>query len=178
MKENVLDEKLIFKVAKSDINALETIYKYASTPVYSLALSITGRKEDAEDVLRDTFIKVYEKASTYKSPGNPLGWICTIARNLALMKLRERKRVVDFDYSNNINYSYVFGDDKLILDSAFSCLKSEELEIIMLHATSGMKHQEIADILDMPLSTVLSKYHRSLKKMLNFIEGRKDEKFN
>ena len=50
-------------------------------------------------------------------------------------------------------------------------VSDEESQIVMLHAVAGLKHREIADMLDMPLATVLSKYNRALKKMRRIIEG-------
>ena len=50
-------------------------------------------------------------------------------------------------------------------------LGEEERRIVLLHAVTGMKHREIAALLELPLPTVLSKYHRALKKMRSFLEG-------
>ena len=54
---------------------------------------------------------------------------------------------------------------------ALSYLADEERRIVLLHAVTGMKHREIAALLELPLPTVLSKYHRALKKMRIFLEG-------
>ena len=62
-------------------------------------------------------------------------------------------------------------DDRIALEGAFSVLTDEERNIILLHANSGMKHREIASLLNIPLSTVLSKYRRGLKKLKNYMEG-------
>ncbi len=174
MKKEVsfnFDEALILEVASHNIDALKEIYETTKEIVFRVALSITKNKEDAEDVLHDTFIKVYEKAHTYTKTGKPVAWVCTIARNEALMKLRKKKRITLIDYSDTIKYSYSSNDDKLILESAFKVLTEDELQIVLLYAIEGLKHQEIADTLNMKLATVLSKYHRSLKKMFNFLEG-------
>ena len=161
------DEILIERIANKDLEALKEIYEVSSSVIYGLALSITKNKEDAEDILHDTYIKLVEKAYTYKPQGKPLAWLCMITKNLSLMKLRKRKNEKDQD----INYAYIEkSDDKIILKSAFASLNSEELQIVSLYSF-GFKHKEIAEILDIPLSTVLSKYHRSLKKMKKFLEG-------
>ena len=49
-------------------------------------------------------------------------------------------------------------------------LSDEERQIVVLHAVAGFKHREIADIVELPLPTVLSKYHRALKKLRAFLE--------
>lgn len=167
----LFDESLISKVANNDMEALRIIYDLTRVTVFSIALSITKNKENAEDVLHDTYIKIHEKASTYSNMGKPIAWICTIAKNLSLMKLRQKKKLFEFNYHNSVNYSYISKDDKLILESAFKVLNEKELQIVLLYSSKGYKHQEIADILDLPLATVLSNYHRSLKKMQKFLEG-------
>jgi RNA polymerase sigma-70 factor (ECF subfamily) len=56
-------------------------------------------------------------------------------------------------------------EDRIVLEGAFQVLNDEERSIVLLHAVSGMKHKEIASILNKPLSTVLSKYNRAIKKL-------------
>lgn len=53
----------------------------------------------------------------------------------------------------------------MVLDAAMECLEQDEREIVILHALTGLRHREIAEALDMPEGTVLSKYNRALKKM-------------
>ena len=62
-------------------------------------------------------------------------------------------------------------DDRIVLEGVLSLLSEEEREIIILYAVSGMKHKEIAESLGLKLSTTLSKYHRALKKLKNYLEG-------
>lgn len=63
-------------------------------------------------------------------------------------------------------------EDRIVLETAFEVLSKEECQIIVLHAVSGMKHREIAELLDISVSTVLSKYNRGLKKLRGQLEGR------
>ena len=60
-------------------------------------------------------------------------------------------------------------ENKMILEYAFSILGEQERTIVILHMINGLKHREIAELTGLPLSTVLSKYNRSLKKMKNSI---------
>lgn len=59
----------------------------------------------------------------------------------------------------------ISSEDNMILSECLNTLSEEERRIVVMHAVSGMKHKEIAEFLNMPLSTVLSKYNRSLKKL-------------
>lgn len=59
-----------------------------------------------------------------------------------------------------------------MLETAFQILSREECQIIMLHAVSGLKHREVGELLGLPLSTVLSKYNRGIKKLRGQLEGK------
>lgn len=140
-----------------------------SASVYSFALSLLKNIQDAEDVLHDTYLQVYKTAASYKSMNKPLAWILTIARNLSLMKLRNRKKIVDSkpqDWNSAFEaIPSVTAEDRLVLVSCMDKLTDEERQIIMLHTVSGYKHREVAGFLKIPLSTALSKYHRAIKKL-------------
>ena len=66
-------------------------------------------------------------------------------------------------------------EDRQVLQEALARLEPEERQVILLHAISGLKHREIAQLLERPLSTVLSKYHRGLKKMKALMKGESDQ---
>jgi len=65
---------------------------------------------------------------------------------------------------------FVILADRMTLEKAFAVLPEDSCRIIMLHAVSGMKHREIAELLNMPISTVLSKYNRGIKKLQTELE--------
>jgi RNA polymerase sigma factor (sigma-70 family) len=159
----------IERIANYDKDALAGLYHMTSASVYSFALSLLKNIQDAEDVLHDTYLQVYKTAARYKSMNEPLAWILTIARNLSLMKLRNRKKIVDSkpqDWNSAFEaIPSVTAEDRLVLVSCMDKLTDEERQIIMLHTVSGYKHREVAGFLKIPLSTALSKYHRAIKKL-------------
>ena len=67
-------------------------------------------------------------------------------------------------------------DDKLVLDTAFKCLKEKDRQIVIMHVLGGLKHRELAEIFNMPLGTVLFKYNSALKKLRKYITEGKNEK--
>ena len=168
-------EGLMAEVAAGDQEALGELYHRARTAVYGLALSILRHGHDAEDVTQDTFVRVWERADQYRPQGTPMAWLLSIARNLALMKLRERTRTQDLPPEDWESFSIeshdVNTEDRTVLTAALSALSEEERQIIMLHVTAGLKHREIAQLLELPLSTVLSKYRRALLKLKQRLEG-------
>ena len=170
-----LDENLILRMAGGDGHAFKELYRQTSGAVYGFALSILRNKEDAEDVMHDTFIKTYTSAVTYKPTGKPLAWILTIVRNLAYNKIRagrvneDLSQYEDYSIDGHVDETDVI-TDRMVLKQAMSILDFEERQIFVLHAATGLRHREIAEILDLPTGTVLSKYNRALKKMRKEIE--------
>jgi RNA polymerase sigma-70 factor (ECF subfamily) len=110
--------------------------------------------------------------------GKPLAWMFTIAKNLTRNQMRRRQKFSDsegIDFENDTKFSYVVDpEDRVVLMSAMKILTDEERQILILHSVSGVKHRELAQYLDMPLATVLSKYHRALKKLRNELRGKED----
>ena len=174
-----LDENLIIRMASNDGAAFRELYQQTSGVVYGFAMSILRNKHDAEDVMHDAFIKIYSSAVTYRPSGNPMAWILTIVRNLCLNKIRAGKvcedlsEYYDLAGSSNDNETML---DRMVLETAMSVLDAEERQIVILHAMTGFRHREIAEVLDLPTGTVLSKYNRALKKMRKEIESKGVEK--
>lgn len=173
-----LDDRLILDMAGGDREAFRKLYEATDSTVYGLALSIMKNRQDAEDVMHDAYIKIYRGASLYQPSGKPLAWIISIVRNLCLNRIREGNRADAFDDAERINEVEDPGDDierstaRMVLDTAMEVLDDEEREIVILHALTGYRHREIAEMLGIPQGTVLSKYNRALKKMKNKLKGK------
>jgi len=174
-----LDENLILRMAGGDGVAFRDLYQQTSGVVYGFAMSILRNKHDAEDVMHDAFIKIYTGAVSYKPSGNPMAWILTIVRNLCLNKVRAGKICEDLSQYDDL-VGAVSNDseavlDRMVLETAMKVLDAEERQIVVLHAMTGFKHREIAEILDLPTGTILSKYNRALKKMRKEIEAKEQQ---
>ena len=168
-----VNEKLLMLIGQGDGDALEQLYAAASGAVFAYAFSILRDRYDAEDAVQDTFLKIRAAAHLYQPHGKPMAWILTITRNICLMQLRSRSKVTalhpedplpDLDKIHNT-------EDREILKSAFTTLAEDETRIVLLHAVAGLKHRETAELLQMPLSTVLSKYNRAWKKLRQELKG-------
>lgn len=145
------------------------LYESTHTAVYGFALSLCKNVPDAEDVLQDVFVQIWNAAEQYTPAGKPMAWIFTITRNLALLCLRQKNKMIPFsaeDLQEHLEeISQVTSDDRIVLEALLKSLQDTERQILVLHALSGMKHREIASLLQIPLPTVLSKYHRAVKKL-------------
>ncbi len=167
-------ERLLLAVAAGDREALGELYGSVRAAVYALALGLLQNAHDAQDVTQDTFVKVWEAAPGYRPQGSPMAWILTIARNLCRMRQRREGRLVDLTDAEweaiPAQSPAVTPEDRQLLQTALSALSAQERQVVLLHA-EGLKHREIAALLELPLPTVLSKYRRALKKMRVFLEG-------
>lgn len=166
------DEELLRRVAEGDQEAFRQLYQNTDRTLYSFILSILKNPQDAEEVMQETYMKIWTSAPSYQSQGKPLAWFFTIARNLCYMKFRDSKHEVDISYDelNGEETGELYLPlenlaDAMVLRSALTILKEDERQIVLLHASAGLKHREIASGLGMPLPTVLSKYNRAIKKL-------------
>ena len=164
-------EAFIIAAAEGNTEALAELYEHTKSAVYGFALSMLRNRHDAEDVLQETFIRAYSAAAGYEPMGKPMAWIFTIARNLAMMKLRERSRTAEVDELSAFEAPEegLSREERIALNAAVDSLGAEEGQIVMLHAISGLRHREIAELMELPLPTVLSKYHRALKKLKHML---------
>ena len=175
MAKKALDE-IIKKLSEGDVNSLRDLYEEVSREVYAYSLSVLKSRPDAEDVLHDLMLEVFRSAQDYKSCGKPAAWVMGIARNLCLMKLRERRREIPSDptegvFSDITAEPSLNAEDRAVIKSCLELLDDKDREIVILHAAVGLKHREIAKLTGLPISTVLSKYQRSLKKLSKELEG-------
>lgn len=169
---NLLCEPLLAEIGQGNKQALVALYTHTKSSVYGFALSILKNPHMAEDAMQDTYIRIYQNAHAYKPQGKPMAWVLTIVKNIARMKLRSTRETAELQEANTL-YSEDFSSttvDNIVLQMALSNLAEEERQIVILHSVSGLKHREIADILEMPLSTVLSKYQRSLSKLKDLLK--------
>ena len=103
-----------------------------------------------------------------------MAWILTIAKNLCLMQLRQRKKTADTPLED-LAFALtapdgVLTENRLVIEGCLNQLNDEERQIVILHAVAGIKHREIAKLLDLALPTVLSKYNRALKKLRKLLD--------
>ena len=169
---DTLDETLFYRIAQGEKEAFCTLYERCRGAVFAYALSVLHSRDDADDATQDTFLRIRSAAHLYQPQGKPMAWILTIAKNVCLMQLRRRRHDATLPSEDMaVDLGQIADrEDRIVLESAFAVLSEEECRIVMLHAVSGLKHREIAQLLQLPLSTVLSKYSRGLAKLRRELE--------
>lgn len=166
-------DRFLSGIAAGDPDALELLYHSTCTSVYTFALSILKNSHDAEDVLQDCYLHIHAGAGNYRTFGKPMAWILTITKNLCFRKLRERQKFADLPQEDwepwlaaDAGLSH---EDRVVIRQCMEQLSDEERQIVTLHAVTGLRHREISELLELPLSTVLSKYNRAIKKLRKYL---------
>jgi len=170
------EEELLKRIASGDTEAFQQLYHSTDRTIYSFILSIIKNPHDAEEIMQETYLKIWTSAGSYHSQGKPLAWMFTIARNLCYMKFRDQKHMADIgleelsgEETGELCLPLENLADAMVLRAALEILKEDERQIVLLHASAGLKHREIAASLQMPLATVLSKYNRAMKRMKQYL---------
>lgn len=164
-------EELLRQIALGSQQAFEELYRATDSAIYGYALSLMRNHHEAQDVMMDTYLKIRCAAHLYMPMGKPMAWILTITKNIARTKLRSAGRQIPLDDLEETTPSFDRDSEEAVaLEQAMKVLGDQERQILILHAVTGLKHREIAEMLGMPLATVLSKYARSLKKLKKALE--------
>lgn len=180
--KNEIVEECILSLSNGDIDAMNLLYKTTKKDVYAFALSKVCNKYDADDIFQDTFVRIYENAKLYTPIGKPLAWIFTIETNIInrYFQLKSKREAISIDEVIHTipNLSDEDEIDKNSIDNVFlkkllSNLNEFEREVISLHIVSEMKFREISELLKIPLSTILSKYNRAIKKLQRIVKEEK-----
>lgn len=136
--------------------------------------------EDTDDVLQNTFIKVYKNINTFKGDSRLYTWIYRIARNESITFLNKRaKRLkitsqeLQSQLLNNLESDVYFEPDaiKLKLQKAINTLPEKQREVFQLRYFEEMKYQEMSELLDTSESALKSNYHHAAKKVREYLEN-------
>jgi len=180
------DESLIARVARGDRTALEILYDRHAASVMGICLKITGERAAAEDVLQETFWRVWQNSSTYQSQrGSFTGWLFRIARNLAIdVYRRDRSRpqaitetkdadpILDQmpDLDINVTEQAQASLDAQQIRSALKNLPREQRQVIELAYFYGMTRMEISEATGEALGTIHTRARLALQKLRQELE--------
>ena len=171
--KNYILEKAVEKYKKGDKTAFNTIYDLSYKLVFFIALDIVKDKGVAEDIVQETYIKVFKEIDRYEA-NNFTAWIGSIARNLSINEYNKRKRentFEDIDVLNNIENTHDFTENLDLFQIAREVLSEEDYKIVILCVISGYKRREVSKILDMPVSTVSFRLKTALNTIKERLEG-------
>lgn len=174
------ESELMDRIKEGDEKALAELYRRLSGQIYALARRLTGTPEDAEEVLQDTFFKVFKEARRYRSElGSPRAYIYTIARNGALARLRAKRarpqRADAYDVHDPASPMRAGNPhdpaERVALRGALEELEPQSRQLLMLAFYDGYSHNELAQLTGLPLGTVKSRVRRALLELRRRLEG-------
>jgi RNA polymerase sigma-70 factor (ECF subfamily) len=169
------------------VQAFDLLVRRYKDQLLNYVFRFVGNRADAEDIVQETFLRVYKNKHYYKEIAKFSTWVYTIAGNLAKTELRRRKRRKVFSVSNFVNdeRDYDIKDtarnpeervDGRMTDSyiqnAIDKLPAKFKEVILLRDVQGFAYEEISQILGIPLGTVKSRVNRGrlrLQEDLKFL---------
>jgi RNA polymerase sigma-70 factor, ECF subfamily len=181
------DEDLILAFQNGDSTAFDEIVKRYRNPLFNFVVRLLGDSFYSEDIVQETFVRVYRNKHRYHQVAKFSTWIYTIASNLAKTELRRRKVRNFFSISSKGNeekdYDIVDGSADVEKDVEGS-IRTEMIlkeidklpfhfrEAVLLRDVQDLSYEEISQILDVPLGTVKSRVNRGrsrLQQKLNFL---------
>ncbi len=175
-----MDEKTLVKACLSgDYRAQKKLYQLHSPQMMGVCMRYCSCVADAEDVLQEGFIRVYNHLDSYSGSGPLGGWIRRIMINVALQRFRENKNVQLVRVENSDLHLREVSDDVLSSMSADELMeKIQNLPmgfrtVFNLYAIEGYKHHEIAKQLGINEGTSKSQYSRSKAMLREMIENEK-----
>jgi len=170
-----LDRQLIDQVKQGDKTAFKEIYSRFSQVVYNLALRMLRDKEDAEEVVQEIFLQVWNKAYSYDSERGAVStWILNIARSRSIDKLRtvvyrDRNTEIDEEKVNsNDDLSRIIEDreeSKNVIRQALDSLPEKQRIAIEMVYFEGLTHLETAEKLDEPVGTIKTRIRLGVLKL-------------
>src|SRR5215471_183282 len=173
MSYDAMDEdELLRQVATGDMRALEALYRRMRVRVFAVALAVAGDRGIAEDVMQDTFVRVYSAASGYRPGSRARAWVLTIARHLALDAMRRRAREKVSGVAGHGAAAAVGEPDGIRLDVVNALLQLGEVDrqIVVMHDMAGLTHAEVAAELELPAGTVRWRYRVALARLRPLVQ--------
>lgn len=146
-------------------DAFDVIYYETQKTVYLSIYNIIKDQSLIEDIMQDTYLKAINSLEYYRRGTNFQAWISTIARNQAINVYNKRKKESLIDPVDNIAFFESPVENNSLLEKALKVLDGQERDIIVYHIVLNFKFKDIADILDIPLSTVFFIYKKALSKI-------------
>jgi len=150
------------------VEKAEETVKRNEDKLFRTALAIMGSKSDAEDIVQDVFVKLFEKQPDFESPEHEISWLIRVAVNLCKSRLRSHrhKKTVPLpdEYPSQTN------EQKEILETVLS-LPPKYRTVIHLFYYEGYATKEIAEITKQKESTVREQLTRARRMLKDFLEG-------
>ncbi len=150
------------------------LYSLYVDAMYNIGMRILGNKEDAEDIVQDSFVDAFKNLNSFKYDSTFGAWLKRIVINKSINYLKKKKIAVipmdahEFHLTEETVESFEAVDIKKV-KKGIAVLPAGYKQIINLYLLEGYDHIEIGEILDISTSTSKSQYHRAKKKLIEIV---------
>ena len=171
------DEELVALSQGGDLDSFNQLVVRWERPIYALAYRVIGREEDARDVAQETFLRAFRALKGFKGQAKFSSWLYRITLNLCRDWIRREKRTPLAQTPEGIDLVELAGEETVsetieelvgrrelgrAVSKALATLPEEQRTAIILKEYHGLTFQEIAELLDCPLSTVKTRLYQGL----------------
>ncbi len=179
------DEELVARSIGGDLDSFNQLVLRWERPIYALAYRVIGREEDARDVCQETFLRAFRALGGFKGQAKFSSWLYRITLNLCRDWIRRERRQPLAQTPEGVDIVELAGEaedtesiEELVarkeigaaVSKAMALLPEEQRTAIVLKEYHGLTFQEIADMLDCPLSTVKTRLYQGLTVLRRQLE--------
>ena len=172
-------QQLIRRTSRGDTAAFAMLYAQTAPKLFGIALRIIGRREEAEEILQEAFVAVWERSSDYDAAkGSAIGWLTTLVRHCAIDQLRRRAvRPESRGVSDEVLLSLAAsgstdrGAELGALQRCLGELDEQPRRAVLLAYLYGFTREEISAGLGVPLGTVKTWIRRSVERVKRCLDG-------
>lgn len=173
----ISEEELVYLLKIKDTAGLEYLYDHYSKALYNIIYQVLQNEEYTEDVLQETYIKVWNSFDMFDTAkGRLYTWMSNIARNLAIDKVRSkefRNQSQNQDIENHVSgidvrMSNRLNPETLGIKDLVQNLKPEQKRLIELIYFNGFTHAEVAEHLELPLGTVKTRVRAAIIELRKY----------
>lgn len=171
-------EELLTQIYKKDDKAFTLLYDMYAKNLYGIIFNLIKDREEAEDILQETFVKIWKNLDTYnESKGRFFTWILNIARNSAIDRLRSKNFNNNQKNLSSDNFVHILDDqsrttniiDTIGIQEFVKKLKPKCIQLIDLLFFKGYTQQEVSETLEIPLGTVKTQNRNCINELRNLL---------
>jgi RNA polymerase sigma-70 factor, ECF subfamily len=181
------DEELVARSRGGDLDSFNQLVLRWERPIYALAYRVIGREEDARDVAQETFLRAFRALGGFKGQAKFSSWLYRITLNLCRDWIRKERRTPVTPAPEGVDLIELAGEatpsesiEDLVsrkqlseaVAKVMALLPEEQRTAIILKEYHGLTFQEIADLLDCPLSTVKTRLYQGLTVLRRHLKER------
>jgi len=177
------DQALVELAVGGDKKAFRKLVERYQRKIYTIAYGIVRNPDTALDVTQDTFVKVHRNLATFKGDSSFYTWVYRIVLNLCIDRKRREARQAEVDYDDAIAHEDGFTSGPTLastgidspakaahrkelvehMDKALATLSEEHRSILLLREVEGLSYEELAETLNVPKGTVMSRLFHARK---------------